>query len=291
MHAPLHKRATSHMLMRRHDHTVGTGPLVLDSPHSGTAYPEDFSHACERQALRKVEDTHVERLFEFAPALDATLIAARFPRSYIDVNRAHDDIDVELLDAPWPEPVAPSAKVRLGKGLVWRTLDDGTPIYDKPLAVAEVQRRIGSCWHPYHHAVSEAVQAALQTHGYALHINCHSMPSVAAAYSTDFPGQTHDDFVLGDRDHSTAAPALTLWLAQYLRQRGYSVSINHPYKGVELVRRNGKPAQACHSIQFEINKRLYMDEDSLALHAGFAPLQTMLQEMLPLLLKQASSLR
>jgi N-formylglutamate deformylase len=276
-------RATLPPFMKRYDHSAGTGTLVLDSPHSGTAYPDDFAHVCDRHALRKVEDTHVERIFEFAQELNATLIAARFPRSYIDVNRASDDIDIDLLDAPWPGPVQPSAKVRLGKGLVWRTLDDGTPIYDRSLSVPELQRRISSCWYPYHDALSDAVMAAVRRHGYAIHINCHSMPAVAGAFSTDYPGEAHADFVLGDRDHTTAAPELTAWMSDYLKHRGYSVSINHPYKGVELVRRNGNPKAGCHSVQFEINKRLYMNEDTLDLHDGFAPLQSMLREMFSLL--------
>jgi N-formylglutamate deformylase len=274
--------------MKRLDHRVGLGPLVFDSPHSGTAYPDDFLHSCERHALRRAEDTHVEQIFDFAAQLDATLIAARFPRSYIDVNRAPDDIDVALLAEPWPEPVAPSAKVKLGKGLVWRTLDDGTPIYDHLLAVADVQQRIHTCWRPYHQAVKGAIADAVHRHGRAIHINCHSMPSVADAFSTDFPGQTHADFVLGDRDHTTAARELTQWLADYLRQRGHSVSINHPYKGVELVRAHGKPSAGVHSVQFEINKRLYMDEQSLELHGGYPPLKAMLHDMFAALVQEPS---
>lgn len=273
------KRASPPPFMKRYDHIEGSGVLVFDSPHSGTAYPEDFAHVCDRQLLRRAEDTHVERLFEFAPELDATFIGARFPRSYLDVNRASDDIDVSLFAGPWPHPVRPSAKVRLGKGLVWRTVDDGTQIYGGPLAVVDVQRRISTCWHPYHAALQEALAKTMNRHGRAIHINCHSMPAVAAAFSTEFPGEAHADFVLGDRDHTTAAPELTAWMAAYLQQRGYSVSINHPYKGVELVRRNGNPDAGCHSVQFEINKRLYMDEATLELHDGFEPLQAMLQAM------------
>ncbi len=268
------------LLMKTTDQSLGTGPVVLDSPHSGTDYPQDFAHACDRRSLRRAEDTHVERIFEFARELDTTLIAARFPRSYIDANRARDDIDKALLCEPWPTPLRPSAKVRLGKGLVWRTLDDGTPIYDSALSVRELQHRINNCWEPYHRALDTAVAAALQRHGHVIHINCHSMPSVAQAYSTEFPGVTHPDFVLGDRDHTSAAPALTEWIAHYLRDLGYSVGVNHPYKGVELVRRHGRPAEGRHSIQFEINKRLYMDEDTLALHDGFGRLQRVLREML-----------
>jgi N-formylglutamate deformylase len=257
----------------------GRSALVLDSPHSGTCYPGDFVHACPRDALRQAEDTHVDALWGFAPELDATLVCAQFPRTYIDANRALDDIDVELLAEPWPEPVTASSKVRLGKGLVWRRLDDGTPIYARPLAVREMLARIVNCWQPYHDAVREAVEAAALRHGHVVHLNCHSMPAVSGAFSTEFPWTQHADFVLGDRDGTTADPALTGWIERFLIGRGYTVSRNHPYKGVELVRVHGQPRHKRHSIQVEINKRLYMDEITLARHDGFDALQATLREL------------
>ena len=78
-------------------------PLICDSPHSGTTYPDDFGHAVPRALLRAAEDTHVEALWQAAPDVGATLLAAHFPRSYIDANRTLDDLDPELLDAPWPK--------------------------------------------------------------------------------------------------------------------------------------------------------------------------------------------
>jgi len=55
---------------------AGTTPLVLDSPHSGVNYPEDFGHACDPRSLRQAEDTHVEKLYDFAPALGVAWIEA-----------------------------------------------------------------------------------------------------------------------------------------------------------------------------------------------------------------------
>lgn len=271
--------------LRNVDVALGTTALVLDSPHSGTAYPEDFGHHCARRALRGAEDTYVEELWGFAPALGASLVQALFPRSYVDVNRAVDEIDEAVLDAPWPGPVSGGAKVRLGKGLVWRMLDDGTPIYDRQLTVAEVQSRIARCWHPYHQALDQAVQAARQQHGFVIHIDCHSMPAVAQAYSTDHPWLVHADFVLGDRDGTSADPRLTHWIERFLNSRGHTVSVNHPYKGVEIVRKHGKPSEQQHSIQLEINKRLYMDEVTLERNAGFASLQNTLRELTQALLR------
>lgn len=268
--------------------TAGTTPLVLDSPHSGTAYPADFDHACDPLVLRRAEDTHVEKLYDFAPALGVAWVEALFPRSYLDANRDLTEIDQALLDAPWPGPVATDArvlsKVRLGKGLIWRTTDEGTPLYARKLTVAEVQARIARCWQPYHAAVKAAIDAAHARHGYSLHLNCHSMPAVASRFATDFPGLAHADFVVGDRDGSTAAAALSARIVEHLRGLGYDVAYNHPYKGVELVRRYGEPAQQRHSVQLEINRKLYMDENTLALHAGAEGLKAHLRSLVALLL-------
>ena len=266
----------------------GNSPLVLDSPHSGTDYPADFGHNCHLPELRRAEDTHVDKLYDFAPALGAAWVEAYFPRSYLDANRDLTELDVNLLDGPWPGEVSSDpkmlAKVRLGKGLIWRMTDDGVPLYDRQLSVAEVQARIANCWQPYHAAVAQAIDHAHAKHGFSIHLNCHSMPAVAASHATDFPGLVHADFVVGNRDHSTSSPALAHLVCEHLRGRGYDVSLNHPYKGVELVRRYGDPTLHRHSIQIEINRKLYMDEHSLALHDGYEPLKASLRSLLQLLL-------
>lgn len=263
--------------------SAGTTALVFDSPHSGTRYPDDFDHVCELADLRRAEDTHVEKLFGFAPGLGIAWVEALFPRSYLDANRAATEIDVSMIEGPWGGPVetdpAALAKVRLGKGLIWKLTDEGRPLYARKLAAAEVASRIEGCWRPYHAAVAEAIAAANARHGFSVHVNCHSMPSVAASHATDHPGLVHPDFVLGDRDGTTASPALAGRMAEWLRGQGYSVWLNHPYKGVELVRRHSRPAGGCHSVQLEINRKLYMDETTLEMHAGAGRLQRHLREL------------
>ena len=271
---------------------AGTTCLVLDSPHSGTLYRADFGTSCDMATLRRAEDTHVEKLYDFAPSLGAAWIEALFPRSYLDVNRDTTELDTALIDGAWPHPVATDpavlSKVRLGKGLIWKYTDDGVPIYDRLLSVREVEDRIAQCWTPYHAAVGAAIDAAHARHGRAIHINCHSMPAVAGSHATDFPGLAHADFVIGDRDGTTADPALSLRLCDFLRDRGYSVEYNHPYKGVELVRRHGRPSDNRHSIQVEINRALYMDEGTLdVVQGGFDRLQADLRAMMVMLLASA----
>jgi N-formylglutamate deformylase len=267
---------------------IGTTPLVLDSPHSGTRYPEDFDYVCDLATLRRAEDTHVEKLYDFAPALGVAWIEAHFPRSYLDANRDVTEIDETMLSDPWRGPVATDprvlSKVRLGKGLIWRCTDDGVPIYAGPLPPATLEARIEQCWKPYHAAVARAIEAAHARHGYSIHINCHSMPAVASSHATEFPGEAHADFVVGNRDETTSSAALARRVCDHLAGFGYSVSYNHPYKGVELVRRHSRPEQHRHSIQLEINRKLYMDERTLELTPGFAFLQRHLRSLVDLLL-------
>jgi N-formylglutamate deformylase len=267
----------------------GTTPLVFDSPHSGTRYPEDFGFTCDLATLRRAEDTHVEKLYDFAPELGIAWIEALFPRSYLDANRSEREVDVSMLDGPWLHPLETDpvvlSKVRLGKGLIWKYTDDGVPLYDHRLTVAEVEHRIDQCWRPYHAAVARAIDEAHARHGWNVHLNCHSMPAIAASHATEFPGLAHADFVLGDRDGTTASPRLAALVADFLRSRGYSVEVNHPYKGVELVRRYGAPAAGRHSLQVEINRKLYMDEATLALEPGHERLRRHLRELAAELLR------
>jgi len=253
-------------------------PLVLDSPHSGEHYPDDFDHAPPRSLVRLAEDTHVGRLYRTATALGATLVEANFPRAYIDANRSLDDLDPAMLDGSWPVPLAVSRKTRQGIGLVWRVARGGAPLYDRKLTVEEVQRRIDHWYRPYHATLEAQIDRLHGTFGAVWHINCHSMPAVGDPNADD-PGRARADFVLGDRDGTTCAAEFTAFVAGTIRAMGYAVAINDPYKGVEIVRRHGRPSQQRHSLQIELNRRLYMDEESLEPHAGYPELEENLRRL------------
>ncbi len=244
-------------------------PVVLDSPHSGTDYPADFGAVATLDALRQAEDAFVDELYASGPRHGAVLLAARFPRAYIDANRSLLDIDTELLDAPWPGPAVPSRKTQLGIGLVWRKLDTGAPIYDRKLTVAELRQRITEFHQPYQKAVKDAIDAAHGHFGAVWHINCHSMPALSSAISEEGPGKPRADFVLGDRDGTTCDPAFTAFVRDALADMGYDVKVNDPYKGVELVRAFSDPPAGRHSLQIEVNRRLYLDERTRQKSAGF----------------------
>jgi N-formylglutamate amidohydrolase len=259
--------------------------LVLDSPHSGREFPDDFGAVVTETELREGEDSYVDELYGAAGELGVPLLAARFARTYLDPNRHAGDVDLELIEGPWPWEYRPSGKARIGKALVWRTLEDGRPIYARRLAPEAVKGRIERCHAPYHARLREHLDGAHARFGRVYHVNCHSMRAVAGKQSDDGEGSMRADFVLGDRDGSTCEGRFTGFVRETLAGMGYRVKVNDPYKGVELVRAYSDPARGRHSLQVEINKRLYMDEKTLARAPGFARLQRDLGELLRAILK------
>ena len=263
----------------RRDPQAAEMPLVFDSPHSGSSYPEDFQFCCPFDVLRMAEDTYVDELYSAAPALGATLIGAVFPRSYLDLNRAVDDLYSALIDGKWPSPLAPSHKTRSGLGLVRRVAKAGIPIYDRKLGVDEIRGRLDRYHTPYHRVLDEACQRAHGEFGAVWHVNCHSMPSHRGSKNGKKGGHCAD-FVLGDRDGTTCEPEFTDFVAQVLRARGYTVRINEVYKGVEIVKRQGRPAMRRHSLQIEVDRALYMDQKTLEKSPGFDQVRADVTELI-----------
>jgi N-formylglutamate deformylase len=265
-------------------------PLVLDSPHSGFDFPDDFGAAVSEFDLRDGEDCFVDQLWLPAVERGVGLIAARAPRTYIDCNRHAGDVDLELLEGGlWPDEHVPSGKARLGKSLIWRSLDDGRAIYERKLGVDEVRARINRYHRPYHRALQERIEATHGRFGASWHIDCHSMNAVAGAQGEGGAGTPRADIVLGDRDGTTCDAAFTEFVRAHLAACGYDVKINDPYKGVELVRAYSNPARRRMSLQLEVNKRLYMDQATREKTAGFASLRNDLESLVDALLDFTTS--
>jgi len=256
-------------VVRRRDPEHDAVPLVLDSPHSGAHYPEEFAFCCPLPMLRRAEDAYVDQLYDAAPVYGATLVAALFPRSYIDANRAADDLDPAILTRPLPPSLKPRPVSRVG--LVRRHARPGIPIYDSKLDPEDVLARIERYHQPYHRVLDDSVDRLHNAFGAVWHINCHSMPS----YGNRSLGRCgeHGDFVLGDRDGTTCERDFTDFVARFLRRLGYDVRINEGYKGVEIVRRHGRPAANRHSLQIEVDRSLYMDQKTLEKLPGFDQLR------------------
>jgi N-formylglutamate amidohydrolase len=252
-------------------------PLVLASPHSGSEYPADFVAASRLDplALRQSEDSFVDELFAAAPQLGAPLLAARFPRAYLDVNREAYELDPTMFSDALPRYVnAGSPRVRIGLGTIARIVASGENIYAGKLRFADAVWRIECLYHPYHQLLSRLIQETAGTFGGYLLVDCHSMPSSSGC------GQNGADIVLGDCYGAACAPRILEAADRFLVNRGFKVAINAPYAGGFTTGFYGRPGAHCHALQIEINRALYMDERSYCRRPNFAQLVEHLADLI-----------
>ena len=234
-------------------------PFVFNSPHSGRAYPADFLAASrlDERSIRRSEDTYVDELFLSVVPLGAPLMRAHFPRAWLDVNREPYELDPGMFDGELP-PYANVRSMRVagGLGTIARVVSENVEIYAQPLQVAEALDRIEGVYKPYHAALDALLQTTRQRFGFAVLVDCHSMPSSVRTA----PGRIRADFVLGDRYGASCAPEIAEAAASILTGLGYTVARNKPYAGGYITEHYGRPAEGLHALQVEINRGLYMNE-------------------------------
>jgi N-formylglutamate deformylase len=254
----------------------GESPLVLASPHSGRDYPASFVAQSRLTIgqLRRAEDAYVDRLLEPAAGRGVPLLAARYGRAYLDLNRAAAELDPAMIADPLPpEPGQASERVAAGLGIVPRIAAHGLDIYAARLRLAEVEARIAALHGPWHARIAELLAAAHARHGFAILLDCHSMPTPGPA-----PGGP-PQFVLGDLHGASAAAPLVGLIARVLTDAGYRVARNNPYAGGFTTAHHADVAAGVHVVQIEIDRALYMDPARLTPHGGFAKVATLLAEL------------
>lgn len=243
-------------------------PVIFDSPHSSNQAPPNWHPIAPPEALLTRWDAYVDELFGDAPRFGCTLLRADFPRYFIDLNRRRDDIDPSLVDGVMPFKLAPSSKSEVGMGLLRRLALPGVPVYADPIPASTLMGWITDYYDPYHKALADKIEEMHARFGRVRHIDCHSMKSRGNAMNDD-AGKERPDFVVSDRDGTTADPEFTSWLADQFRDLGYSAKVNDPYKGAELIVRHGNPARNIHSVQIEVNRGIYMNESTFSRGTNF----------------------
>jgi N-formylglutamate deformylase len=244
-------------------------PFVFASPHSGRVYPDSFVAASRLDAvgLRRSEDAFVDKLFAGAVALGAPMIAARFPRAYLDANRAPGELDPAMFTEPLTVAVdSPGTRVNAGLGVIPRIVRDGAEIYPGKLPAREAEIRLSRLYRPYHAALAKLLDDTRERFGCAVLIDCHSMPSAAAI----------PDAVLGDRYGMSAVHALMRKAEYDFERQGFTVARNTPYAGGYSTHLHGRPMLGLHALQIEINRALYLDEDRIVKKAAFETVRTRL---------------
>jgi N-formylglutamate amidohydrolase len=248
---------------------VCRGPVLFNSPHSGSTYPRGFLQASRLDVgtLRRSEDSFMDELMAGVVTHGFPLMRAHFPRCYVDVNREPYELDPRMFDGRLPSFAnTRSMRVAGGLGTVARVVGDAQEIYDRRISVDDALARIDSLYKPYHRALRRLFTGLQRDFGTAVLVDCHSMPSNAGMRDE----RARPELVIGDRYGTSCVGIVADTVEQILRGLGYTVSRNKPYAGGFITEHYGNPAAGLHAIQLEVNRALYMDERRYARTSGFA---------------------
>lgn len=227
-------------------------PIILSSPHSGTAFPKEIADQLKPEYVKQPDDTDwfIDRLYDFAPALGIIMISANYNRWVIDLNRD-----------PKSKPLYDDGRVITE--LVTTTTFNRDRIYkDQTPDQAEIDRRIKKYYDPYHEKVKSLLKETKNEFGKALLFDAHSIrKSVPGIRPEPFP-----ELILGDADGLSASAEITKIALKTLKKDIYELSHNHPFKGGYITRSFGDPKNNIHALQLEMAKTNYMDDSELDYH-------------------------
>ncbi len=246
--------------------------VVLSSPHSGAYYPEPFlaQAILDQHAIRSSEDAFVDQLIQSGPLQGMPVLAARFPRAYVDLNRSVQELDPALIEGVPRLGLNP--RVASGLGVIPRVVAQGRAIQSGKISLSQAQGRLAQVWHPYHQQLQALLDHAQRRHGCAILVDVHSMPREALDGLVQ-RGKNRPEIVLGDRFGASADDAIVEQIEASFVAQGFVVGRNSPFAGAYITQTYGRPARQQHAIQIEIDRSLYMDEATIVPHAGFADVQ------------------
>ena len=224
----------------------GTRPLLVSMPHVGTHLPASVSQRLTAEA-RTVPDTdwHLERLYDFARELGASVLAATHSRYVVDLNRPPDNANLY----PGQDTT----------GLCPVDTFDKTPLYADGNGPddAEIAARRDAIWRPYHQALADELARLKTEHGTVALWDAHSIRSVLPRF---FDGKL-PDFNLGTANGDSCDAALAAQLQEQASAvPGHTAVLNGRFKGGYITRQYGKPAAGVHAVQLELSQCAYMAE-------------------------------
>ena len=243
--------------------------LILHIPHSSIYIPDKTGYVVSKatldKELLKLTDWYTDDLFSVK---DTIPIKAEFSRIFCDPERFADD--------------AKEIMVQFGMGVLYTHTDDGIlmrTIDD------DLRFRILNNYYWIHHKVlSEAVAMQLKHHKKVLIVDCHSFPNNPLNASF-YKGTERPDFNLGTDSYHTPQYLITSSVA-FFKSKGYSVLVDKPYSGTIVPMEYYQKDNRVQSVMLEINRSLYLQENSSVKNEHYSTIKKIVREYLELIRKK-----
>lgn len=243
-----------------------TIPFVTSVPHSGEQVPSEVTwlQGLSEPHLMRDVDRYVDQLYnEILQELEVTCVTTPWHRYVVDLNRSPDEYDEQSVAS------AQHQKGTHPKGLHWSVTTQGEPLILEPMTLPLHEDLVKKYFEPFHQELTAVLQSQREKFGCVYHCDLHSMPSLGTPLHPD-PGEQRADIVVSDQH---GASCETRWMELVRRcyeEQGFHVAYNWPYVGGGVTKRYGRPSEGTHTVQVELNRKLYMDEATKKKSPDFA---------------------
>ncbi len=258
-----------------------TNNIIYNCPHSGEEFPDGFfkNTNLDKNTLLLSSDSFVNELFSEAPENGSVIMSNNYSRSFMDTNREAFELDPTMLSGEITEALnANSVKVQLGFGSIAKYAFTQIPIYKDKIPFEQVLDRLEKYYFPVHEQLKTIQNENIETYGYSLLVDCHSMPSYEfLGQKSHLPRQP--DIVLGDFHGKSCYSKITEFLINHFQRYDLTVSTNSPFAGGYNTQHYGNPDLGKHAIQIEIKKSLYMDEKERRINQFFEPIKIVMSSL------------
>ena len=252
-------------------------PILITVPHSGNFYPKIFLKHFNKNIniVRKIEDFESEKLLNLIEKKSADILIAKCSRAVIDLNRSRQAIDNNMFDGIVEKGIIEEEKmIKYGLGVIpQKSFND--LIFSKKLPVSYAEFLLKKYYDPFHNKLSNQIKSLVDVFNLCIHIDLHTMPSKALENFKIEP-----DIVLGNNFGKSCSVNLLNYFKNNFIKYGLVVEINNPYAGGYITRNYGNTSLDVHTIQIEINRKLYMDEKHLTILKKIEKIQIILAEIL-----------
>lgn len=225
--------------------STGDAPLIVSIPHTGMEIPDDVeSQLVSPWLARRDADWGVDRLYDFAHELGATIIRTTICRTVIDVNRN-----------PSGKSLYPGQATT---GLCPAETFGGEALYTagyRPGAI-DIGLRRERYFDPYHARLAHEIGRLRLRHEKIVLYDAHSIRSFIPRL---FDG-TLPQFNIGTDSGKSCDKRLTAAVEKICEGSGRSHITDGRFKGGFITRHHGDPGNGVHAIQMELAIRSYMKE-------------------------------
>jgi N-formylglutamate amidohydrolase len=237
-------------------------PILITVPHAGDIYPDLFikNLKVNLYEVRRMEDYQSNKILDKIDEQMADIIIAQCSRAVVDLNRSRNAIDYSIFTQVLEhEPVSEKQMIKYGLG-VFPNKIFGKTILKNPLPFSYAIHVLEHYYDPFHKSLNKQIMYLSNIFGFCFHIDLHTMPSKALLNFKKEP-----DIVLGDNFGKSCCIGLINYFKNIFQGNGFTVEVNNPYAGGFITRNYGNPSKGIHTIQIEINRKIYMDENKLSL--------------------------